>query len=158
MSRRVIAFSYVLKNPEGTIVDQATKAEPLPFLEGAGQIIPKLEEQLVKMTEGQTAVVNISAEDAYGLHDPEMIMPVPKAELAHIPVELGSHLRLEMGGDEQIVRVIEINETHVVLDGNHPLANVDLTFDVELVMTRPATADELAHGHPHGLHGNQTHH
>lgn len=157
MSRQVIAFSYVLKNPEGTILDQADNNDPLPFLVGAGQIIPKLEEALLKMTEGQKATVAIDAEDAYGIHDPEMLMNVPKEELAHIPVQVGSHLRLEMGGEEQIVQVIEIGDDHVVLDGNHPLAGVNLTFDVQLISKRDATLEELTHGHAHGVHGNEGH-
>jgi FKBP-type peptidyl-prolyl cis-trans isomerase SlyD len=58
----------------------------------------------------------------------------------------------------RVVKVTQISDTHVTLDGNHPLAGVDLVFDIEVVLVRQATAEELQHGHAHGLHGHAHHH
>ena len=156
---RVLAFNYVLKGPDGQILDASEQGQPLPFLEGAGQILPKLEEQIKDMKEGDKKVVKLSAADSYGEVRENMFMEVPKEELAHLPqLELGAHLRLELSGGAHIVRVSRITDTHVTLDGNHPLAGQPLEFDIEMVLVREATKEELQHGHPHGLHGDAGHH
>ncbi|WP_413576703.1 FKBP-type peptidyl-prolyl cis-trans isomerase [Bdellovibrio sp. HCB290] len=157
--RRVLAFNYVLKGPDGKILDQSDKNQPLPFLEGAGQILPKLEEEIKGMKEGDKKNVKLSAADGYGEIRDNMFMEVPKEELAHLPqLEIGAHLRLELGNGQHIVRVSKITDSHVTLDGNHPLAGTPLEFDIEMALVRPATEEELQHGHPHGLHGDSGHH
>ena len=157
--KRVLAFNYVLKGPDGKILDASEKGQPLPFLEGAGQILPKLEEAIKDMKEGDKKVVKLSAADGYGEMRDNMFMDVPKEELAHLPqLEVGAHLRLELGEGAHIVRVSKITDTHVTLDGNHPLAGQALEFDIEMMLIREATTEEVLHGHPHGLHGNSGHH
>ena len=156
--KRVLAFNYVLKGPGGNILDASEKGQPLPFLEGAGQIIPKLEEEIKDLYEGDKKNVKLAAKDAYGEVRENMFMDVPKEELAHLPqLEIGAHLRLELGQGAHIVRISKISDTHVTLDGNHPLAGQDLEFDVEMVLVREATTEEVLHGHPHGLHGTTGH-
>lgn len=156
--KRVLAFNYVLKGPDGTVLDASERGQPLPFLEGTGQIIPKLEDEIKGLSEGDKKVVKIKAADAYGEVKDNMFMEVPKEELAHLPqLEIGAHLRLELPQGAHIVKVSKISDTHVTLDGNHPLAGQDLEFDIEMVLIREATTDEVLHGHPHGLHGNAGH-
>lgn len=156
--KRVLAFNYVLKGPDGNVLDASERGQPLPFLEGTGQIIPKLEEEIKDLKEGDKKVVKIKAADAYGEVRDNMFMEVPKEELAHLPqLELGAHLRLELQQGAHIVKIAKISDTHVTLDGNHPLAGQDLEFEIEMVLIREATTDEVLHGHPHGLHGNSGH-
>lgn len=158
METRVIAFNYVLKNSQGELLDASEPNQPMPFLEGRSQIIPALEAVIVKMNEGDKKQVNLTAKDAYGDFDKAMIMDVPKEEVAHIKLDVGSHLQLQLEHQVKVVKVTHISDTHVTLDGNHPLAGVDLVFDIEVMLIRQATADELTHGHAHGLHGHAHHH
>lgn len=155
---RIIAFNYVLKNTQGVLLDASESNQPLPFMEGRNQIIPALEAIVVKMNEGDKQNITLAAKDAYGEFRTDMIMEVPKEELAHIKLEVGSHLQLELDRQIKVVKVVKIGDTHITLDGNHPLAGVDLVFDVEIMLIRQATAEEIQHGHPHGLHGNTHHH
>ncbi len=155
---RVIAFNYTLKNTQGDILDASEPSQPFPFLEGKQQIIPYLETIISRMSEGDKKIVDIKASDAYGDFRKDMIMEVPKEELAHLNVELGSHLQLQLGDGVKVVKVEKITDTHVTLDGNHPLAGVDLVFDLEIILVRQATLDEIRHGHAHGLHGTAHHH
>lgn len=155
---RVIAFTYVLKNNQGDVLDASETNQPLPFLEGKQQIIPALENVLINLNEGDKKNISISAVDAYGEFRKDMIMDVPKEELAHLNATVGSHLQLQLGEGVRVVKVTNISETHVTLDGNHPLAGVDLTFDIEIMLIRLATIDEVKHGHAHGLHGTAHHH
>ena len=156
--KRVIAFNYTLTNSAGEVLDASEPNQPMPFLEGRQQIIPALEDIISKLNEGEKKKVTLTATEAYGDFRKDMIMEVPKEELAHLKLELGAHLQLQLEKQNRVVKVTKITDTHVTLDGNHPLAGVDLIFDVEIVLIRPATADELKHGHAHGLHGHAHHH
>jgi FKBP-type peptidyl-prolyl cis-trans isomerase SlyD len=158
MPARVIAFNYVLKNDKGETLDASEPNQPLPFLEGRQQIIPALERVLSLMSEGDKKQVKLTAEEAYGDFRQDMIMDVPKEELAHLKIDVGSQLQLQLEKQMKVVKVTKITDTTVTLDGNHPLAGVPLTFDVEVMLVRPATQDELQHGHAHGLHGHAHHH
>ncbi len=155
---RVIAFTYTLKNATGEVLDKSEPNQPMPFLEGRQQIIPALEAELVKMNEGDKKQVSLSAKNSYGEFRQDMIMEVPKEELSHLKLEMGAHLQLQMESQTRVVKVTKMTETHVTLDGNHPLAGVDLVFDIEVMLIREATADEVIHGHAHGLHGQAHHH
>lgn len=155
---RIFAFNYVLKNNKGEVIDASEPNQPLPFMEGRQQIIPTLEAEIVKLGEGDKKNISIKAGEAYGDFREDMIMEVPKEEMAHIQIEVGSHLQLQLGEGVKVVKVTKISETHVTLDGNHPLAGTDLVFDIEVVLVRNATVDEVLHGHAHGLHGDAHHH
>lgn len=158
MNKRVFAFNYVLRDKGGQILDQSDENHPLPFLEGMQQIIPGLESQVISMTEGDKKKVALPAKDAYGEVRADMVMKVPRKELNHIKLEIGAYLQLDLGSKSKVVRITEVGDEEVTLDGNHPLAGVDLEFEIEMVMVREATQEELTHGHAHGLHGHSHHH
>jgi FKBP-type peptidyl-prolyl cis-trans isomerase SlyD len=151
--KRVLSFNYTLKDTEGQVLDSSAEG-PLAFLEGTGQIIPALEEQIKNMAAGDKKNVKLKAVDAYGEREEKMTMKVPKAELAHLQLEVGGFLQLNLGEQMKVVRVTEINDQEVTLDGNHPLAGMDLEFDIEMIETRSATQEEISHGHAHGPHGH----
>lgn len=158
MKRRVFAIQYTLKSNTGDLIDASEKDQPLMFLEGAGQIIPALEAEIKDLTEGQKKNVKLKADEAYGMPEEKMKMDVPKNELAHIPdLNVGSYLKLDLGEQTKVVRVTKITDEAVTLDGNHPLAGQALEFDIEMILVREATSEELAHGHAHGLHGHSHH-
>ena len=157
MKRRVISFNYTLKDSQGKVID-ASSDGPLAFLEGAGQIIPALEEQLKGMLIGQKKNVKLDAKDAYGMPEEKMKMDVPAKELAHLKdLAVGSFLQLQLQDQVKVVRVTSMTEEMVTLDGNHPLAGENLEFDVEMVDSRDATNEEMAHGHAHGPGGHHHH-
>lgn len=155
---QVIAFNYVLKNDQGEVLDASEPNQPMPFLTGRQQIIPALERVISLMSEGDKRQVKLTAEESYGDFRPDMMMEVPKEELAHIKAEVGAHIQLQLENQNKVVKITKISDTHVTLDGNHPLAGVPLTFDIEIMLVRPATPEELQHGHAHGLHGHAHHH
>ncbi len=158
MSKRVFAFNYVLKSTSGEVLDASEKNQPLPFLEGSSQILPALEKEILTMQEGDKKMVKLTPEQAYGPQSDTMVMEVEKHELAHLPdLKIGTFLQLDLQNQTKVVRVSKISDSHVTLDGNHPLAGQALEFDIELTLVRPATQTELDHGHPHGLHGHSHH-
>ncbi len=148
---RVVSFHYTLRDPAGRVLDSSAGGEPITYLEGSGQIIDGLDEQLRASEAGAKARVTVPANKAYGERDPEQIQRVKRA-LLPVEGELKVGDQFQTGHDRfsPVVTVQGIDGDDVLLDGNHPLAGVDLTFDVEIVSTRAATADEQSHGHAHG--------
>jgi FKBP-type peptidyl-prolyl cis-trans isomerase SlyD len=151
MSRHVVTFHYTLRDPQGQLIDTSAGGEPIQYLEGAGQIIDGLDEQLRGASTGAKQRVVVPAAKAYGLRDESQVQRVPR-DLLPIEGELKVGDQFQTGPERSapVVRVAAIDGDHVLLDANHPLAGVDLTFDVEVVSVRDAKPEELAHGHAHG--------
>jgi FKBP-type peptidyl-prolyl cis-trans isomerase SlyD len=148
--RRVVSFHYTLRDSNGRVLDSSAGGEPVTYLEGAGQVIDGLDEQLRLATSGEKARVIVPAKKAYGERDPAQIQRVKRGLL---PVEgelkVGDQFQTDQDRFAPVVTVQAIEGDDVLLDANHPLAGVDLTFDVEIVAVREATASELEHGHAH---------
>jgi FKBP-type peptidyl-prolyl cis-trans isomerase SlyD len=151
---RVVTFNYTLRDPAGRVLDSSAGGDPITYLEGAGQIIDGLDEQLRLAAAGEKARVTVPAKKAYGERDPGQIQRV-KRGLLPVEGELKIGDQFQTGPDrlDPVVTVQGIEGDDVLLDANHPLAGVDLTFDVEIVSVREATASELEHGHAHGAGG-----
>ena len=152
---RVVSFHYTLRDPSGRVIDSSAGGEPVTFLEGAGQVIEGLDEQLRIAAAGEKARVIVPAKKAYGERDPAQVQRVKRALL---PVEgelnVGDQFQTDQDRFAPVVTVQAIEGDDVLLDANHPLAGVDLTFDVEVVAVREPTASELEHGHAHGPGGH----
>lgn len=152
---RVVSFHYTLRDPSGQVLDSSAGGEPIAYLEGAGQIIEGLDEQLRFASAGEKARITVPAKKAYGERDPAQLQRV-KREL--LPVEgeikVGDQFQTDSDRHAPVVTVAAVEGDEVLLDANHPLAGVDLTFDVEIMAVREATASELDHGHAHGPGGH----
>lgn len=156
MNARVISFHYTLKNNKGDVLDSSVDGEPMTILEGAGQIIPGLETTLRLLSPGDKRDVTVKAADAYGEYDENLKIDVPVEQFPkNHNLKVGDMFRAGRSESEsQVFQVMTISESHIGLDGNHPLAGQDLFFSVELTSARPATDEEMAHGHAHGPDGH----
>ncbi len=147
----VVTLDYSVKDPDGELVDAGK--EPLVYLHGGyDDIFPMIEEALQEKKIGESVVVKMQPDDAFGEYDAELIQVEPRSAF---PKELQVGMQFEglpEGGDEDeviIYRVTEIADDRVVLDGNHPLAGMALVFTCTVTAVRPASAEEIAHGHIH---------
>lgn len=158
MPRRVVTFHYTLRDPSGRVIDSSAGGEAVTYLEGAGQIIDGLDEQLRAAVAGEKRCVQVAAAKAYGERDPAQVQRVNRG-LLPIEGELKVGDTFQAGQDRfaPVVTVAGLAGDDVLLDANHPLAGVDLTFEVEIVGAREATAEELNHGHAHGAGGGDCH-
>lgn len=152
--RRVISFHYTLWNKGGDVLDKSEDGQPLAYLEGAGQIIEGLERVIALMSVGDKRKVDVAAKDAYGEKDPSLLFKVPASQFPKKSLKVGDMFQSNEAGDHSVYTVVAIQSEHVELDGNHPLAGQDLTFEVEIAGMREATPQELQHGHAHGGHGH----
>jgi len=148
---RVVSFHYTLRDPAGRVLDSSAGGEPITYLEGAGQIIEGLDEQLRTSEAGAKTRVTVPAGKAYGERDPAQVQRVNRA-LLPIEGELKVGDQFQTGHDRfsPVVTVQGIEGDDVLIDGNHPLAGVDLTFEVEIVSARAATVEEQSGGQAHG--------
>ncbi|MBX3057058.1 MAG: peptidylprolyl isomerase [Anaerolineae bacterium] len=150
----VVSLDYTLRLDDGEIID-ASEQEPLEFLQGYNQIIPGLERALTGMKVGDSKEVIVAATDAYGEEDEDAYQLVERSLFPpEMELEEGMQLRMRdaQSGEAVDVIIAEVNESNVLLDFNHPLAGEELHFQVKVVGLRPATPEELAHGHAHGAH------
>lgn len=148
--KTAVSFHYTLTNPSGEQLDSSRGEEPLLYLHGAGNIIAGLEAALAGKSAGDTFSVTIPPEDGYGELEPEMVQVVSKKMFEGMDVEVGMQFHADVSHGSGIITITEIDGDDVTIDGNHPLAGETLIFDVEVVDVRPATDDEMAHGHVHG--------
>lgn len=136
---------------EDEMLESTQEGEAIEFIQGIGQIIPGLEEALYGMKVGDKKTVVIQPEDAYGIYDPDSLEVAKKDEFSEeIPLDVGTFLDLrDDEGEVLSAQIIEEDEETVTLDFNHPLAGKVLTFEISIAGLRPATGEELDHGHVH---------
>lgn len=150
---KAVTIHYAVKNPAGEVLDKSSEEQPLAFIFGRGMLIPGLEKALEGKAAGDSFEAEVPADDAYGERHDGLVQAVPLEMFGDNKVEPGMQFRASTDNGDQSVLVVEVNEETVTVDGNHPLAGVDLKFDVEVVDVRDATAEELDHGHVHGEGG-----
>lgn len=119
---------------DGSRFDSSEGREPLEFTIGSGQVIPGFDEAVQGLEPGQTRTVTIPAEEAYGEHQPEMVLRVGRDQFPpDIAPEVGQQLQIGLSNGQQMpVRVVEVGDDTVALDANHPLAGEALTFEITL--------------------------
>lgn len=148
---RIVTFHYTLRDPQGRVIDTSAGGEPVSYLEGAGQVIDGLDEQLRLAAAGEKTRVQVPAAKAYGQRDPAQVQRVNRAVLpVDGDLQVGDHFKTDTDRFAPVVTLAAIEGDEVLLDANHPLAGIDLTFDVEILAVRAASPEELQHGHAHG--------
>ncbi len=130
-----IRVHYTGELDDGTVFDSSRGREPLQFTIGGGQIIPGFDRAVVGMQPGDSKTERIPCADAYGPHRAEMMVEVDRSMVPDdVELEIGQQLELRgKDGTAVPVRVAELTDAKVKLDGNHPLAGKDLIFNIELV-------------------------
>ncbi len=147
----VVSMHYTLKNDAGDVIDSSEGKEPLPFLQGHGNIIPGLERALEGKKVGDKLDVTVEPEEGYGLRLQEAIQDIPRTALQGVEdLSLGMQLQSQdKDGHAFIVTVTKIEDETITVDANHPLAGETLHFSVTIESIRKAEAEEIDHGHVH---------
>ncbi|ROV62346.1 peptidylprolyl isomerase [Vibrio ponticus] len=146
----VVSLAYQVKLEDGAVVDQSTVDAPLDYLHGNNNLITGLEKALEGKQAGDKFEVTVAPEEAYGEHSDDLVQRVP-ANVFHgvDQIEVGMRFLADTDQGPIPVEVTEVDGDEVVVDGNHMLAGQTLTFEVEVVAVREATAEEIEHGHIH---------
>ena len=123
------------KFEDGKVFDSSVERDPLQFTIGKGQVIPGFEQAVIGMNPGESKTAKIPAGKAYGSYRKEMVGDVKRDQFpANLNPKTGQRLQLRQADGRTIkVMVIDVSESNVTLDANHPLAGKDLAFDIQLV-------------------------
>jgi FKBP-type peptidyl-prolyl cis-trans isomerase SlyD len=148
---KVVSIHYTLRDNSGNVLDSSVGNNPLLYIQGIGNLIPGMEEGLEGRAKGDKLEIKVAPEKGYGVRDAKMIQKVPRSAFGGQEVKQGMQFQ---AGHGQVVTVTEVGLDSITVDGNHPLAGVELNFSVEVMDVRNATSDELAHGHVHGPGGH----
>ena len=149
--KMAVSIHYTLTNDDGEVLDSSIDDEALVYLHGGGNIISGLEKALHGKVAGDKFNVRIDPEDAYGELMEEMVQVISRDMFEGIDnIEVGMQFHADVSSGTGVVTVVNIEDDDITIDGNHPLAGLALTFDVEVIDVRAATEEEAAHGHIHG--------
>lgn len=154
---RVVNIHYTLKDAQGEVLDTSEGRDPLAYIQGIGNLIPGLEAELKGKVKGDKVKAVIAPEAAYGTYDDNLVHLVPLSGFQSAggeELQVGMQVQVDTGQGHAIALVTSIEGDDVTLDLNHPLAGTELHFDVEVMGVREATAEELDHGHAHGVGGH----
>jgi FKBP-type peptidyl-prolyl cis-trans isomerase SlyD len=155
----VVSLRYELSDANGMLLEKAD--DPVSYLHGGYDgIFPTVEEALHGKEEGSTFSVTMEPEDAFGEYERELVRSEPRGLF---PENVAIGMQFEGGAegaddeDYMLFTVVDISDTEVTVDGNHPLAGKQLNFVGTVTGVREATAEELEHGHVHGEGGHHHH-
>ena len=153
---KVVSFHYTLKSAAGEQLESSREKEPMSYLHGANNIIPGLEQAMEGRAVGDEFSVTVEPEDAYGVRNENNVQRVALKRLKGLgKISPGQVLNLQTQKGPVQVTVLKVGRFNVDVDGNHPLAGQQLTFDVEITAVRDASEEETKHGHAHGPGGHQ---
>lgn len=152
----VVSLRYELYDSEGELLEKIE--EPVSYLHGGYDgIFPVVEEALHGKSVGDQCSVTMQPDDAFGEYDHSLVEVESRSSFPK-EVEVGMQFEggPESADDEDylLYTVVDVTDDEVTVDGNHPLAGKTLTFNCTVTGVRPATEEELSHGHVHGEGGH----
>jgi len=152
----VVTLAYTLKDQSGSILDQSDEQTPLAYLHGHNNLVPGLEEKLTGASKGDKLQVELKSAEAYGDRNDELVHVVTRKQFEDAAtLEVGMQFEAPVGDESMLFTIVAIDKENITVDGNHPLAGVDLNFSVTVLDIRKPTPEELAHGHVHGAGGHE---
>lgn len=151
----VVTFHYTLRDESGAELETSRGGQPATYLHGTNNIIPGLEKAMTGRASGDVFNATVSPADGYGEKNPDRVQRVPVKHLTYRgKLSPGDVVQLSTTDGMRAVTVVKAGRHTADIDTNHPLAGQTLVFDIEVIETRPANAEELAHGHVHGPGGH----
>lgn len=153
----IVTLSYKVTDPDGNVIDEGSR--PLVYLHGGYDgIFAVIEEALHGRGIGEELEIKLQPEEAFGDYD-ESLLRIESLSMFPEGIEVGMQFERagEDGEDDMVYTITDIEGDKVVVDGNHPLAGTALVFICTVTEVRPATAEEVTHGHAHGP-DDQHHH
>lgn len=164
----VISLSYSLRIPDSDgemdVVEVVTEEDPMYFIQGISGLPEGFENQIEGLVAGDTFAFTVSAEEGYGEFDEDAIVDLPKSVFQMEDVNQEELLQIgniipmtNEDGERMHGQVMEIKDDVVIMNFNHPLAGKEMQFEGQIISIRPATPEEISHGHVHGTGGVHHH-
>ena len=151
----VVQFHYSLKNEAGELLESTEGNDPMAYLHGHKNIIPGLEKAMLGKAQGDTFTVTVEPKEAYGERKADAKQRIPLKHLQGAKKwRKGMVAVVQTDQGQRQVVIEKVGKFNADCDLNHPLAGKTLTFDINVVSVREATAEEKSHGHAHGVGGH----
>ena len=147
---RIVKLAYRLLDSNGRMIEEKTPDNPYEYMQGRNQIVTPVEKAIEGKTVGFNCRVEVTPKDGYGDYHPGLVIDIPRTNFPQ-NVEIKQDMKFNTHGENgqpMTVRVIEVRKDVVTVDGNHPLAGLDLIFDVKVLDVRAASHDETESGRP----------
>ncbi len=162
-SDKVVGFHYRLSDADGTLIENSYEGDPSLYLHGHDNLLPAMEAALEGKQTGDKLTLDLSPEQAYGERREGAVQRIPIKHLLDYDklknkLKPGMKVAVNTAHGPWEAVVLKVGKFNVDIDSNHPLAGKHLCFELEVTSVREATADELAHGHAHGVGGHQHDH
>ena len=147
---KVVSLEYVVRDAKGHVIQSTEAGNSTDYLHGHSNLISGLESELECKLAGDEFKIEISPENGYGLWNERKIQIVKRGKFSEFPdIKVGMRLFVQREGKKTPVTVIDVDDKHVTLDANHPLAGKVLFYEVKIVAVRDATSEEIANRRPH---------
>jgi FKBP-type peptidyl-prolyl cis-trans isomerase SlyD len=144
----VVTLEYTMTNAEGRLLASSEKQGPMLYLHGSNGIIPGLAVELEGRSAGDSFLVTLPAEKAFGARDPEKVVTVDRKHFSGVEqIQPGMKFHAETEEGVRVVTVVSADEKEVVLDANHPWSGLAVTCNIIIREVREAKQEELDHGH-----------
>lgn len=152
----VVQFNYTLRDEKGDVLETNEGHDPIAYLHGHDNMMPGVEKSIAGKEVGEKFTVTLPAAETYGERNEEAEQRVSVKHLQGAKVwKPGMRALINTDQGQRQVTIVKVGKFMATVDVNHPLAGRELTFDIELLDAREATAEEIAHGHAHGKGGHQ---
>lgn len=150
----VVQLHYKLSDAD-TLIEDSAQSDPLLYLHGHQNMLPAIEQALEGKTAGTQLSLVLQPKDAYGERDENAIQSIQVKHLQGAKKwQPGMTAVVQTEQGPRQVKIVKVGMFKAEIDVNHPLAGKTLTFDLDILDVRAATAEEIAHGHAHGVGGH----
>ena len=149
-----VTLRFKILDAKGKLIEEAR--QPMVYLHGGyHNTMPKIEEAMEGRARGYRTTLKLAAADAFGTRDESLMQTVARSSLPGTP-KIGAQFRGQTGTSQSdvVFRVIRFEGDSAIMDGNHPLADQAVQFDLTVMDIRAASEEEIAHRHVHGAHGH----
>jgi len=152
----VVQLHYTLKDDQGNQIETTGSGDPIAYLQGHNNMIPGFEAEMEGKAAGDHVEITVTPENGYGHRVEGSVQRIPAKHLQGAKKwKKGMIASVHTDQGERQVTVVKVGRFIIDVDTNHPFAGKTLQFEVDVVDVRAATAEELEHGHAHGLGGHQ---
>lgn len=132
-----VTLHFALSLEDGHVVDSNFESQPATFKVGDGNLLPGFEAVLMGLVDGDEREFSIPPEHAFGQHNSQNLQSVERGNFAEEELEIGAIYSFQNGDGELPGVIVEVGDTEVVIDFNHPLAGQNILFRVNIISVSP---------------------
>ncbi|OEU51208.1 MAG: hypothetical protein BA862_13250 [Desulfobulbaceae bacterium S3730MH12] len=130
-----VKIVFAIRLDDGSVVGDSAEKSELAFIIGKGQVIKIIEDNVSGMRVNQKKEIKISPVEGYGEYNKELVLRLDRDEFPpDVELKPGRTVQYQNRDGERVNLVVnDLDEKTVTVDANHPLAGLNLIYEVELI-------------------------